>query len=123
MLSLLFPFIDVRQLHHIDHFFPKSQLQRRKLEKAGCNSEYVEECLAVRDRLANLQLLEGLLNVSKNDSLPGPWMEATYPDLVSRQSVLDRHILGVAPATHQEFLPFYSARREQLRGRLQALLV
>jgi len=123
MLSLLFPFIDVRQLHHIDHFFPKSQLQRRKLEKAGCNSEYVEECLAVRDRLANLQLLEGLLNVSKNDSLPGPWMEATYPDPVSRQGVLDRHILGVAPATHQEFLPFYSARREQLRGRLQALLV
>jgi len=123
MLSLLFPFIDVRQLHHIDHFFPKSQLQRRKLEKAGCNSGYVEECLAVRDRLANLQLLEGLLNVSKNDSLPGPWMEATYPDPVSRQGVLDRHILGVAPATHQEFLPFYSARREQLRGRLQALLV
>jgi hypothetical protein len=26
LLSILFPFIDVRQLHHIDHFFPKSQL-------------------------------------------------------------------------------------------------
>ena len=118
LLSILFPFIDVRQLHHIDHFFPKSQLQRRKLEKAGCDATYVEECLKSRDGLANLQLLEGLLNVSKNDSLPGPWMEATYPDPAQRQAVLDRHDLGFAPATHQDFMPFYNARRERLRVRL-----
>lgn len=122
LLSILFPFIDVRQLHHIDHFFPKSQLQRRKLEKAGCDASYVEECLASRDRLANLQLLEGLLNVSKNDSLPGSWMEATYPDPAQRQAVLERHDLGVAPITHQDFMPFYNARRERLRLRLSGIL-
>lgn len=122
LLSILFPFIDVRQLHHIDHFFPKSQLQRRKLEKAGCEPAYAEECLAARDRLANLQLLEGLLNVSKNDRLPGPWLEVTYPDPVSRQAVLDRHDLATAPTTHQQFLPFYNARRERLRVRLLSLL-
>ena len=122
LLSILFPFIDVRQLHHIDHFFPKSQLQRRKLEKAGCSPAYAEECLAARDRLANLQLLEGLLNVSKNDSLPGPWMEATYPDPALRQAVLDRHDLGTAPDNYQDFVPFYNARRERLRVRLSSLL-
>lgn len=122
MLSILFPFIDVRQLHHIDHFFPKSQLQRRKLEKAGCDAAYAEECFASRDRLANLQLLEGLLNVAKNDSLPGPWMEATYPDPEQRQAVLDRHDLGNAPAAHKDFMPFYNARRERLRGRLSGIL-
>lgn len=122
MLSILFPFIDVRQLHHIDHFFPKSQLQRRKLEKAGCDASYVEECLASRDCLANLQLLEGLLNVSKNDSLPGPWMEAMYPDSAQRQAVLERHDLGVTPKTHQDFMQFYNARRERLRVRLSGLL-
>lgn len=122
LLSILFPFVDVRQLHHIDHFFPKSQLQRRKLEKVGCDAAYVEECLAVRDRLANLQLLDGLLNVSKNDSLPGPWMDTTYKDSIHRQAVLDRHDLGIAPATHKDFMPFYAARRERLRGRLLKLL-
>ncbi|MBW8719697.1 MULTISPECIES: DUF262 domain-containing protein [Variovorax] len=121
-LSILFPFIDVRQLHHIDHFFPKSQLQRRKLERAGCDAVYVEESLAARDRLANLQLLEGLLNVSKNDSLPGPWLEATYQDPAIRGAVLDRHDLGFAPATHQEFLAFYNARRERLRARFEPIL-
>lgn len=122
LLSLLFPFIDVKQLHHIDHFFPKSQLQRRKLEKAGCDAACIEECLAVRDRLANLQLLEGLLNVSKNDSLPGPWLEKTYADAAMRQMVLDRHVLGVAPANHNDFLPFYNMRREKLREKLLTLL-
>ncbi len=122
LLSILFPFIDVRQLHHIDHFFPKSQLQRRKLERAGCSTAYAEECLAARDRVANLQLLEGLLNVSKNDSLPGPWMEATYPDPTFRQAVLGSSRLGVAPAAPQDFMAFYNARRERLRVRLSSLL-
>ncbi len=122
LLSLVFPFIDVKQLHHIDHFFPKSQLQRRKLEKAGCDAAYIEECLIIRDRLANLQLLEGLLNVSKNDSLPGLWMAKAYVGEASRQAVIDRHLLGEAPFTHQEFLPFYIARRERLRDRLLDLL-
>jgi hypothetical protein len=40
LLSILYPFIDVRQLHHIDHFFARSQLQRRRLDKAGCDSPY-----------------------------------------------------------------------------------
>lgn len=122
LLSLLFPFVDVKQLHHIDHFFPKSQLQRRKLEKAGCDASQIEECLTVRDRLANLQLLEGLLNVSKNDSFPGIWMQKTYPDNAIRQVILDRHLLGFAPTTHHEFLRFYGERREKLRVALLPLL-
>ena len=122
LLSLLFPFVNVRQHHHIDHFFPKSQLQRRKLDQAGCDIQYIEECLVVRDRLSNLQLLEGVLNVSKNDSLPGPWIDAAYPDLVKRQAMLDRHEIGKVPENHQEFLSFYNARRDKLRVRLQSLL-
>ena len=122
LLSILFPFVDVRQLHHIDHFFPKSELQRRKLEKSGCNSAQVEESVAARDRLGNLQLLEGQLNLLKNDSLPGPWMEKIYPDLLLRQAVLDRHELGVPPVAHHDFLPFYTARRDRLRARLLIIL-
>lgn len=122
LLSLLYPFIDVRQLHHVDHFFPKSKLQRRWLEKLGCDAETIDTCLAARDRLANLQLLEGLLNVSKNDSLPVDWLKATYSDDVQRQAFLDRHDLGIPPASATEFMEFYNARRERIRGRLTKLL-
>ncbi len=122
LLSILYPFIDVRQLHHIDHFFPKSRLQRRRLEKLGCNSDYIEDCLAARDRLANLQLLEGSVNLSKNDALPFDWLVSTYPDPVQRQAILDRHDLAIVPTSELEFLDFYQARRRLLNRRLTSLL-
>ena len=122
LLSLLYPFIDVRQLHHLDHVFPKSQLQRRRLEKIGCGTAVIEDCLSARDKLANLQLLEGLLNVSKGDSVPAEWLSATYPDPTQRQAILDRHDLGTLPATAAEFMEFYQARRERMRQRLATLL-
>lgn len=106
------PFIHVRQLHHIDHFFPKSQLQRRKLEKAGCSPTYAEECLAARDRLANLQLLEGLLNVSKNDSLPGLGWKRRIRIRHSVRPCWIGTTSDLAPTMHQDFMPFYNARRE-----------
>ena len=74
LLSMLYSFIDVRQLHHIDHFFPKKYLRSRQLKTAGCSAEQIEECRTVRDRLANLQLLEGHLNILKSDSLPNAWL-------------------------------------------------
>jgi len=122
LLSILYTFIDVRQLHHIDHFFPKSHLQRRRMDKLGCDNVYIDECLAARDKFANLQLLEGLLNVSKNDTLPVDWLTATYPDAKQRQAVLDRHDLGNPPATALEFFEFYKARRDKIRQRLILLL-
>ena len=122
LLSILYSFIDVRQLHHLDHVFPKSLLQRRRLEKLGCATAVIEECLSARDKLANLQLLEGLLNVSKGDTVPAEWLSAAYPDPTQRQAVLDRHDLGRLPATAAEFMEFYQVRRERMRQRLATLL-
>lgn len=122
LLSLLYPFIDVRQLHHIDHFFPKTHLQRRRLEKLGCSAEYIDDCLAARDRLPNLQLLEGLQNISKSDALPSAWVGKHFPDVASRQAMLDRHDLGTPPASAADFMEFYEARRAKLSERLTTLL-
>ncbi len=122
LLSILYPFIDVRQLHHIDHFFPKSHLQRRRLEKLTNDGTYIDNCLNARDRLGNLQLMEGSLNISKSDSLPAEWMTTTYPDLLQRQAILDRHDIEQAPTTALEFLDFYQARSNRLRLRLTSLL-
>jgi hypothetical protein len=97
LLSMLYSFIDVRQLHHMDHVFPKKYLRRQKLKAAGCDDDVIAECRAVRDRLGNLQLLEGHLNVLKSDCMPSAWLEQTYPDRDQRNAVADRHDLGEAP--------------------------
>ena len=122
LLSLLYPFIDPRQSHHIDHVYPRSLLQRRKLENAGCDGATIEECLGNRDRLANLQLLAGTLNIVKSDQQPTTWFAATYSSPSGLLDVLDRHDLGQLPADAADFPRFYSARREKLRSRLSQLL-
>ena len=122
LLSILYPFINVQQLHHIDHIFPKSLLQPKRLEKQGYASTYIDDCVAARDQLGNLQLLEGLLNISKNDKLPSAWLTLTYPDPVICQAVLDRHDLGTIPATEAGFVSFYQSRRNLLKQRLTTLL-
>lgn len=122
LLSVLYPFIDVKQLHHVDHVYPKSLLTRRKLERAGLDTDMAEKCAGARDFLPNLQLLEGLLNVAKSDTPPSEWLEAAFPDPVTRQAYVDRHDLGQVPLKSSDFLDFVDTRREKLRQKLKALL-
>ena len=72
--------------------------------------------------MANLQLLEGHLNVLKSDCLPAAWLQQTYPDPKQRKAVIDRYDIGEPPTTVLEFAAFYKARREQIKKRLTALL-
>jgi Protein of unknown function DUF262/Protein of unknown function (DUF1524) len=122
LLSYLYPFIDVRQLHHVDHVFPRSQLKRRLLTKAGLDPSEISEARTVRNRLANLQLLEGPLNQSKSDQLPLEWLRDAYPNNEERQAAAARHDLGVVPESANEFMAFYNARRTRMHGRLVAML-
>jgi hypothetical protein len=122
LLSMLYAFIDVRQLHHVDHFYPKTQLQRRKLQRESLPDDYIEDCYAARDRLPNLQLLEGTLNLAKNDRPPIEWVQETYVDMDKRRAMLERHDLGEVPQSAAQFMQFFNARRERMRKRLVDLL-
>jgi hypothetical protein len=123
LLSLLYPFIDTNQLHHIDHFFPRSAFQKKRLEKIGCDQAHIDACQDARDRLPNILLLDGILNISKNDTSPSEWMKSLYPDPVNRAAVEERNDLGIIPDSEKDFLMFYNARREKIRERLTVLLV
>lgn len=122
LLSIIYPFIDVKQLHHVDHVYPKGLLTRGKLKRADVDEGTIEKCLEARNSLPNLQLLEGLLNVAKSDTPPAEWLKDTYPDAVSRQAYVERHDLGQVPVNAGDFPDFLDARREKIRVKLTALL-
>lgn len=121
LLSLLFDFVDLHNWFHIDHIFPRSCFTERKLKKAGIVDNVVG-IIALRDGLANLQLLEGQENNEKRAKMPAEWLAAKYRDLRSRQGYADRHMLGDVPDSIVDFGDFYEARRARLRGRIEELL-
>lgn len=123
LLSLLYSFVDTSQLHHIDHFFPYSAFQKKRMEKLGCDTAYINTCQDARTRLANLVLLEGTLNTSKNDTLPAEWMKSRYPNSDNRKAAEERLDLGTVPASELEFMTFFEERKEKLQGRLEEMLL
>ena len=123
LLTLLFPFVDVRTHHfHIDHVFPKSSFSPVRLRTAGVAEEQVETFTDYVNRLGNLQLLEGVVNNEKRAKLPVVWMRECWPDEEARRRYRDRYLLGEVPEELAGFVPFYLARRELLRERIVELV-
>ncbi|WP_199214233.1 DUF262 domain-containing protein [Streptomyces sp. BSE7-9] len=123
MLAMLYPGVDTRDHFHEDHIFPRSLLRSRaKLRKAGLPEDQfplVEDCA---DRAANLQLLRGPENISKQAHLPAAWLREHFQSTAERESWLREYDATGLPEDVTAFLEFYEARRTRMRHRLMSLL-
>ena len=122
LLALLFPHMDMKNLFHVDHVFPKSKFTRAQLRDAGIPEGQREAFIEMFNRLANLQLLEGLENIDKRDSLPAAWLTKTFKNDERKNHYCATHDLGLVPDSLVEFEKFYLARRERLEGKLKKVL-
>lgn len=122
LLSLLFPFVNLRDNFHVDHIFPSAKLTERSLRDARVTEDEIACFKERKDGLANLQLLPGPANLEKSAIMPADWLAEKYADDASRRDFEDRHLLGEVPESISEFVTFYDARRERLKERIQDLL-
>lgn len=122
VLSLLFPFIDLRHDFHVDHIFPRNEFTPRRLKEAGAPAEDAEQYRDWMNRLGNLQLLQGTENVAKQAAMPDRWLRESFTDEAARSEYRERHLLGSLPGELSGFGEFYQRRRERLLGRLRELL-
>jgi len=122
LLGLLYPFVDLTNVFHADHVFPRSRFTPTRLRKAGVPEDVVWTFHEKVNYLANLQLLEGSANKSKQDKLPAAWLQERFPDAAARENYCNLHDLGSVPESILAFMDFYDARRERLMVRLQELL-
>ena len=74
------------------------------------------------DRLANLQLLDGVLNTEKNATLPGECLTRSVPVHEARTAHVERHMLGSLPSSIHGFEDFYLRRRGLMLKALARLL-
>jgi len=123
LLSLLFPFVDLRNQFHVDHVYPISRFTRAKLLKAGFDEDSVEILARRANELPNLQLLEGSINNEKRAAMPSDWLSKHHSDPATHQHYRTKHELGDLPPTLNEFEDFHSARRERLRTKLTEMLL
>jgi hypothetical protein len=122
LLSLLFPFHDLRHEFHIDHVFPRSRFSESRLAKENVPSESRAEWIDRADRLPNLQLLDGVLNKEKNAALPRDWLGRAFPETDRCTAFVERHRLGEVPESMLGFPTFYEARRQALLAQLRHLV-
>lgn len=113
LLSLIYPGGDTTR-RHVDHIHPQTMFTYSKLTKAGLNSEAASRAISASQELPNLQLLTSSENESKGGTMPGLWLETTYPDESPRRAVAAFHHLGELPEDLQDFDAWASARRELL---------
>jgi uncharacterized protein DUF262 len=118
MLALLFPFVDVRNLFHIDHVFPLSRFTTSRLKKAGILDDEIDDFQEMVNGLPNLQLLEGSQNIEKLATMPADWIRTVFLTESSRTNYGKNHLLGTIPESLTELRTFYTTRREALRSRI-----
>lgn len=123
LLSLLYPFVDLKNHFHVDHVFPKAMLTPAQLRKAGLDQIEIEDLVAKANRLPNLQLLGGPENNEKRAKLPGEWLVKAFQSEAARAEHIGNHDLGSLPSGAKEFALFFDRRRAAMKVRLQALLM
>ena len=122
LMSLLFPFVDLRNQFHVDHIFPTSRFTDRRLKDASVPVDKTDHFKNCKDRLANLQLLQGAENIEKRAKMPAEWLSEMYPDRALRRDYEERHLIGALPDSIVEFDAFYDARRSRLKQRISQIL-
>jgi hypothetical protein len=106
---------------HQDHLHPVSGFTKGRLEKLGLRGAEIEAWQDLRDRLPNLQLLEGRENQSKSDSTLVGWIQ-TLPESQRALFRVYNHIPEGTSLAFEDFQDFFEARKAALRAVLARLL-
>lgn len=122
LLSLVFDVVDFQHQFHIDHIFPKGRFTNHRLKKAGVPEEKWDLFKNLRHRLPNLQLLHGVLNREKSDTMPAEWLARSIVSEETRCAYKRYHMLDNVPESITEFDRFYERRRKLLRRRIVQML-
>jgi hypothetical protein len=122
VLAMLFPHVDTRNIHHVDHVYPRALITATNLKRAGLEIDAARSMQDRRDLLPNLQLLEGPENIAKKDQQPFAWARALYSDDHAYDAYLARNDLPGLPETAADFDTWFVVRRTALGSRLNDLL-
>ena len=123
VLSVLYPWADLKNVFHIDHIYPKSQFTERRLKKKGVASDSMEFYMNNVNYLGNLQLLDGTQNKEKNDSDFDVWLADNYTDSSKLKDYKEKNYIPDVSLAFTNFEEFFTEREKLLVNRLKKELM
>jgi len=123
VLSLLYPTLDFRNKFHIDHIFPKSLFKKLVLKKKGLTDEEIEVFQDYMNYIGNLQLLEAIPNIEKQDTEFEIWFKDTYTTESEQKDYSHKHYIPQdIDLRFNNFKEFFEKREELIQNVFKAKL-
>lgn len=123
VMSILYPWADLKNNFHIDHIHPKTKFTKKKLQKYGVLEEQTEFYMANFNYLGNLQLLEEVPNKEKNARFFEDWIGERYPDPDQRKDYMKKHYIPDVDFAFTNFEEFFTEREKLLCAALKKELM
>lgn len=103
--------------------FPRSEFTPAKLRKQGVGEDQIHMFLERVDRLGNLQLLEDIPNMEKQNSNFSRWVDATFTTDEEKYAYMARHYIPNVSFKFNDFLKFFEQRENKLRDAFKSILI
>ena len=114
ILSLLYPELKLDQVtFHQDHCHPHALFEKSQIKPLGLSDEKIAEWQVKRNKIANLQLLEGRENESKNKTPLKQWIEDGGKTIKFLPAGISLELSA--------FDEFYEARRALIKKELMSI--
>ena len=128
VLSMLYPNLRYNQTSfHMDHIHPSSKLTVYSLKQLGIPEDTIEDWLNKKDRLPNLQLMEGRENIQKRNRYFDDWLNGAdsqgNPNVDDLDAFLSRNYIpkGIDYSL-ENFEEFYEKRKDQLQKAIKTII-
>ena len=122
VLTFLYPWLKYDQQFHVDHIFPRAMFNEKELKKHNIPQEKWPLWLEYYNDLANLQLLQGPVNIAKSDEAFETWIGKECPTSDKLTTYKDLHYIPDVSLKFEDFPIFLEEREKILRVKLADVL-
>jgi uncharacterized protein with ParB-like and HNH nuclease domain len=120
VLSLLYPHLKFGQIKfHQDHLHPDSGFKNGNLRRNNIDEDKWKDWQEEKDKLANLQLLEGYENESKQDTPLQTWITTNQRDIAAYKST---NYIPDMDLSLQNFEEFIRERKAIMKNEIKRVL-
>jgi uncharacterized protein with ParB-like and HNH nuclease domain len=118
VLAFLYPWLKYDQQFHLDHIFPRSKFTGKELTKHNIPADQWPLWLDHYNDLANLQLLQGPVNIAKSDQYFDSWLANECKTEEQLSQYKHNHFIPNCSLKFEDFPTFLEEREKMIKAQL-----